>query len=60
MSKNIKRFTRTEAQAYQLLNAGYMNTDFSTSEINEAGNKIIEMAERIKAERAVIAMQPTS
>ncbi len=49
-----------EMQALQLLiRAGEMSMD-TNANAHEAGNKIIELAERIKAQRAVAAMNKES
>ncbi len=54
-------YTATEIEAYRLLgSAGYLlnyNTTFCKETPHSAGNKIIEIAERIKAERAVATME---
>jgi len=53
-------FTKTELKVYQLLLSmmGSNSTDTSGFSPNDAGNKIIEFAEQIKAERAVASMYP--
>ena len=54
--------TNAEIVAYQLLlMAGEIgnDTNISQGEINEAGNRIIQLAEKIKAERAVSTMNKT-
>ena len=52
--------TKADFNAYMLLkNAGEIDTSSTRMEINytDAGNMIIALAERIKAQRAVVAMQ---
>jgi len=49
--------TFSEIAAYQLLYGGCMSSADGPQKIHEAGNRIIAWAERIKAERAVAAMQ---
>ena len=49
----VEIYVASEFEALHLLFGKY-GTDMSA---HEAGNKIIELAERIKAERAVAAMQ---
>ena len=48
-------YTKSEVIAYQLLTKGHVNDTIMVN-ISEYGNKIIELAEQIKAERAVAAI----
>jgi hypothetical protein len=51
--------TCADMAAYNVLHpeGSMITTDFTAWEYIEAGNKIIELAERIKAQRLAIAMQ---
>ena len=54
-------YTAAEMEAYRILGlVGYLfnyNTTFCKETPHSAGNKLIEIAERIKAERSVVAME---
>jgi hypothetical protein len=50
-----QRYTHGELKAYQLLGCG-SSTD-SKQGPHDAGNEIIALAEQIKAERAIMAME---
>ncbi len=50
-------FTWGELEAHDLLYGSGGSNSISVPNFHAAGNKIIELAERIKAERAVAAMQ---
>lgn len=47
-------FTNSEFLAYKLIDDDIQTTE--NSKIHEAANKIILLAEQIKAERAIVAM----
>lgn len=47
-------YTKSEFTAYQLLSRFYNLTEIT--DMHEAGNRIIILAEKIKAERAVLAI----
>ena len=49
-------YTNSEIQAQMLLGKGISSTD-STYTPHDAGNEIIELAELIKSERAIMAMR---
>lgn len=49
-------FTYADLDAYHLLRGG-LTAGIDGKTITDAGNKIIALAERIKAERSVVAMQ---
>ncbi len=51
----LATYTWAECQAQNLLGIGLYSTN-STYTPHDAGNEIIELAERIKSERAIIAM----
>lgn len=60
--RGLKMFyTKTELYAIQVLGAAGQIRDYFTTfckvDPHEAGNRLIEIAERIKAERAVAAME---
>ncbi len=48
--------TNSEYQAYILIGRGICHTNSSYTP-HDAGNEIIELAERIKSERAIMAME---
>ena len=52
---HIDSYTDSELQAQILLGIGMNSTD-STYTPHNAGNDVIELAERIKADRAIMAM----
>ena len=54
--KFVATYTNAEIQAQILTGKGMYSTD-STYTPHDAGNEIIELAERIKAERAIMAME---
>jgi hypothetical protein len=51
------RVTFSEIVAYGLLQQGPVTNETNQDSIHDAANHIIELAERIKAERAVAAME---
>lgn len=53
----LAAYTNAEYQAQLLTGKGINSTD-STYTPHDAGNEIIELAERIKSERAIMAMRP--
>gem|GEM_PF-4924496 len=56
-AKTTTVIVSAELEAARLLWPSYGSTESGTEDIHEAGNRIIALAERIKAERAVAAMQ---
>ncbi len=57
--ENNMLYTQSEVEAWVFLEkAGLISMNTNNSEaFHDAGNKIIELAEKIKAERAVYAME---
>lgn len=55
---NGRAFTWSEHEAQRLTGKGLYCTD-SNYTPHDAGNEIIELAERIKSERAIMAMENT-
>ena len=51
-----KVYTRTEIKAFQLLSKSESMLTTDSEDYHEAGNLIIEMAERIKSERSIASM----
>lgn len=47
-------FTKSEVKAYHLINGEVGNMDTNPVNYSEYGNKIIALAEQIKAERVVV------
>jgi hypothetical protein len=56
MENKMETITFAEIAAYQLLYGSNMITKTEAQDFHNAGDKIIMMAEKIKAERAVVAM----
>lgn len=56
---SVYRVTQADVEAYQLLHrAGFVQILANSPHgIIEAGNKIIKLAEQIKAERSAVAME---
>ena len=53
---HVDNYTYSELEAQMLLGIGINSTE-STYTPHDAGNDIIELAERIKADRAIMAMK---
>lgn len=51
-----RTYTISEMEAQRLIGKGFSSTD-SKYTAHDAGNEVIALAEQIKAERAVIAME---